>query len=96
MLVFARRRHEAIVIGDGIEVRVLRIGRDSVRLGITAPSTVSVHRREIYSQIRRDSRGAATTAASAASPAEGVCRESRDATASVPDAAAAASPEVHR
>ena len=47
MLVFTRKRHEAIVIGDGIEVRILRVGRDGVRLGVTAPSSVSVHRREI-------------------------------------------------
>ena len=47
-----RRRDEAIVIGDGVEVRVLRIGRDGVRLGVTAPSQVRVHRREIYELIR--------------------------------------------
>jgi len=52
MLVFTRRRDEAIMIGDGIEVRVLRVGRDGVRLGIVAPPEVRVHRREIYDQIR--------------------------------------------
>lgn len=52
MLVFTRRRHEAIMIGDGVEVRVLRVGKDGVRLGIVAPSEVRVHRREIYDQIR--------------------------------------------
>jgi carbon storage regulator len=48
VLVFTRRRDEAIVIGHGIEVRVLRIGKDGVRLGITAPQDVPVHRSEIY------------------------------------------------
>jgi len=52
MLVFTRRRHETIMIGDGIEVRVLRVGRDGVRLGVTAPAQVQVHRKEIYDQIR--------------------------------------------
>ena len=47
MLVITRKADEAIVIGDGIEVRVLRVGRDGVRLGITAPPDVLVHRREI-------------------------------------------------
>ena len=52
MLVFTRKRDEAIVIGDGIEVRVLRVGKDGVRLGVTAAPSVPVHRREIYDQIR--------------------------------------------
>ena len=59
MLVVTRRRSEAIVIGDGIEVRVVRIGRDEVRLGISAPPNVSVHRREVYDEIRRENEAAA-------------------------------------
>lgn len=51
MLVFTRRRDEAIVIGDGIEVRVLRTGHDAVRLGITAPHDVPVHRHEVYAAV---------------------------------------------
>lgn len=54
MLVFTRRRDEAIVIGDGIEIRILRSGRDGVKLGVTAPPSVAVHRREIYDQIRAE------------------------------------------
>jgi carbon storage regulator len=61
MLVFTRRRNETIMIGDGIEVRVLRVGRDGVRLGIVAPSDVPVHRQEIYNQIRDANRSAADT-----------------------------------
>lgn len=52
MLVFTRKKEEAIVIGEGIEIKVLRIGSEGVRLGITAPPTVAVHRREVYDQIR--------------------------------------------
>lgn len=48
MLVFTRKRDEAIVIGNGIEIRVVRIGKDGVRIGITAPPDVPVHRSEIY------------------------------------------------
>jgi carbon storage regulator len=58
MLVFTRRRHEAIMIGDGVEVRVLRVGKDGVRLGIVAPPEVRVHRREIYDQIREANQSA--------------------------------------
>lgn len=59
MLVFTRKRNDAIIIGDGIEVRVLRIGRDSIRLGVKAPPAVPVHRLEIYEQIRDANRVAA-------------------------------------
>jgi carbon storage regulator len=62
MLVFTRKVDEAIVIGDGIEVKVLRVGRDSVRIGVIAASHVPVHRREVYDQIR------AANAAAAAVP----------------------------
>ena len=62
MLVFSRRRDEAIMIGDGIEVRILRVGRDGVRIGIVAPSHVPVHRQEVYEQIREANRIAAAAA----------------------------------
>ena len=59
MLVFTRRRGETIMIGDSIEVQVVRIGRDGVRLGVVAPASVPVHRQEIYAQIREANRSAA-------------------------------------
>jgi carbon storage regulator len=59
MLVVTRRPDEAIVIGDGIEVRVLRIGRSGVRLGITAAPDVPVHRREVYDAVSASNRAAA-------------------------------------
>jgi carbon storage regulator len=64
VLVFTRRRNEAVMIGDGIEVTVLRVGRDGVRLGVRAPAEVAVHRREIYEQIREENRTAANAVAS--------------------------------
>lgn len=59
MLVFTRRRNEAIIVADGIEIRVLRVSKDAVRLGVTAPADVPVHRQEVYDQIREENRRAA-------------------------------------
>ena len=59
MLVFTRRRGEAIVIGDGIEIVVLSAGREGVRIGVRAPISVAVHRKEIYEQICEENRTAA-------------------------------------
>jgi carbon storage regulator len=59
VLVVTRKRNEAIIIGDAIEVRVLRVGRDGVRLGVTAPPSVPVHRTEIYKLICEENRAAA-------------------------------------
>ena len=70
MLVFTRRRHEAIMIGDGVEVRVLRVGKDGVRLGIVAPPEVRVHRREVYDQIRDANQSAGVSAGKLAQVAE--------------------------
>jgi cytosine deaminase len=59
MLVLARQRDETIMIGDEVEVTVVDIRGDKVRLGINAPRTISVHRKEIYEQIQRENRDAA-------------------------------------
>ena len=59
MLVFTRKRNQSVTIGDGIEIRVLSVGRDGVRLGVSAPPDVAVHRREIYDQIRHANASAA-------------------------------------
>jgi carbon storage regulator len=48
MLVLSRQRDETIIIGDNIEVTVVDIRGDKVRLGITAPKDISVHRKEVY------------------------------------------------
>jgi carbon storage regulator len=59
MLVVTRRKGQTIRIGDGIEVQVIRVGRDGVRLGIVAPPEVTVHRQEVYEQIRQANQKAA-------------------------------------
>ena len=52
MLVLSRRKNESIVIGDNIEVVIADIRGNKVRLGISAPSDITVHRKEIYQTIQ--------------------------------------------
>ncbi len=59
MLVLSRHRDEKIIIGDNIIVTVVDIRRDRVRLGITAPAHIPVHREEVYEAIQREQREAA-------------------------------------
>lgn len=54
MLVLSRLRDEHIMIGDDVKVTVVDINGDKVRLGITAPKSVAVHRWEVYMAIRRE------------------------------------------
>ena len=59
MLVLQRKKGESIVFGDGqIEVIVVDIQGDRVRLGIEAPKEMPVHRREVFEAIRREERRA--------------------------------------
>jgi carbon storage regulator len=59
MLVLSRQRDETIMIGDDITVTVVDIRGDKVRLGISAPKEISVHRKEVYDAIRAENREAA-------------------------------------
>ena len=59
MLVLSRQVDETIMIGDDIEVTVVDIRGDKVRLGITAPKEIAVHRKEVYEAIKRENRAAA-------------------------------------
>lgn len=54
MLVLSRLRDESVRIGDDIKIEVVDIRGDKVRLGITAPADVPVHREEVWAQIKRD------------------------------------------
>ncbi len=54
MLVLSRQRDESIMIGDNVEIIIVDVRGDKVRLGITAPKEVPVHRREIYDAIQRE------------------------------------------
>ncbi|MBM4108579.1 MAG: carbon storage regulator CsrA [Phycisphaerae bacterium] len=62
MLVLSRQRDETIMIGDEIEITVVDIRGDKVRLGINAPTRIAVHRKEVYEAIRRENEQAARLA----------------------------------
>ena len=62
MLVLSRKLNEAIRIAEDITVRVVRLDRDSVRLGVTAPKRVGVHREEVYLEILQSNLAAVETA----------------------------------
>ena len=59
MLVLSRQRDQSIVIGDDIEITIVDVRGDKVRIGINAPRHVSVHRKEVYEAIRRENEAAA-------------------------------------
>lgn len=61
MLILSRKKDEVIVVGDNIEIRVIEIRGDQVRLGITAPADVKVFRKELYLQIQEENTLAAQT-----------------------------------
>jgi carbon storage regulator len=52
MLVLTRKTNQSIMIGDDVEVTVLAVSRDKIRLGITAPRDVPVFRKEVYLSIK--------------------------------------------
>ncbi len=54
MLVLSRQRDESIMIGDDIEITIVDIRGEKVRLGINAPAHVPVHRKEVYEAIKRE------------------------------------------
>ena len=54
MLVLSRQRDESIMIGDDVEIIIVDVRGDKVCLGITAPKSIPVHRREIYDAIQRE------------------------------------------
>lgn len=60
MLVLSRQRDETIMIGDDIEITIVDIRGDKVRLGINAPTCIPVHRKEVYDAIQQENRRAAT------------------------------------
>ncbi len=59
MLVLSRQRDETIVIGENIEITVVDIRGEKVRLGICAPAHIPVHRKEVYDAIKRENEAAA-------------------------------------
>ena len=52
MLALSRKKDEAIVINDDIEIKVIEIKGDQVKIGISAPKSVPIYRKEVYVQIQ--------------------------------------------
>lgn len=61
MLVLSRKKNESIMIGDHIEVKILAVEGDQVKLGIVAPKSVIVHRSEVFEAIQEQNKEALNT-----------------------------------
>jgi len=60
MLILSRRKDESVIIDDGIEISVVDIRGDQVKLGIKAPRDVKVYRNEVFQAIQAENRAAAS------------------------------------
>lgn len=60
MLVLARKLNQNIIIDGRIVVKIVRMDRDVVKLGIEAPTSVPVHRQEVYDEIQKSNKAAAS------------------------------------
>ncbi|WP_369381016.1 carbon storage regulator CsrA [Lysinibacillus fusiformis] len=58
MLVLSRKKDESIMIGDQIEIKILAVDGDQIKLGIVAPKTVKVHRSEVFEAIQAQNKEA--------------------------------------
>lgn len=76
MLVLSRQKDQTIMIGDDVEITVVDIRGDKVRLGISAPSKIPVHRKEVYEAIKRENQEAANVSPDDISKLEGKPRGS--------------------
>jgi carbon storage regulator len=56
MLVLSRKHNESIMIGDDVRVTVIDIRNDKIRLGVSAPRSIEVHRQEVYDSIQEANR----------------------------------------
>ncbi len=62
MLALARKVNESIIINDNVEVSILEIKGDQVKIGISAPKSVPIYRKELYVQIQEANKEAVNTA----------------------------------
>lgn len=60
MLALSRKANESIIIGNDIEITILEVKGEQVKIGIKAPKSVPVYREEVYTQIREANKEAAT------------------------------------
>ncbi len=61
MLVLSREKDESIIVGDDVKIIIVDVRGDKVRLGITAPKSISVHRKEVYAAIQQEKKEKAKT-----------------------------------
>ncbi|MGI6457032.1 MAG: carbon storage regulator CsrA [bacterium] len=59
MLVLSRKRDESIIIGDDVMITIVDIKGEQVKIGVTAPKHVSIHRKEVYEAIQNENQAAA-------------------------------------
>lgn len=64
MLVLSRKKDESIMIGDKIEIKILAVEGEQIKVGIIAPKTVKVHRSEVFAAIQEQNREALTASSS--------------------------------
>ena len=74
MLVLTRKPDQSIMVGSDIEVMILEVRGEQVRLGIRAPKSVSVHRKEVFEQIREENRSAFRAGADSLPPIDDLMR----------------------
>ena len=58
MLALTRKKDESIIIGDNIEITILEVNKNEVKLGITAPKSVPIYRKELYIEIQNTNKEA--------------------------------------
>lgn len=62
MLALSRKKNEALIINNNVEITILEVKGDQVKIGITAPKEVSIYRKEVYMQIQEANKAAMDTA----------------------------------
>jgi carbon storage regulator len=77
MLVLSRQRDETIIIGDDIQVTVVDIRGEKVRLGIAAPPHIPVHRKEVYEAIQRENQAHADAEGKAPADVESLAEKKK-------------------
>jgi carbon storage regulator len=61
MLVLSRKKDQAIMLGDNIEITIIEIQGDQIRIGINAPKNVPIYRKELFLEIQEENKKAANT-----------------------------------
>lgn len=69
MLVLTRQRNQSVMIGQDVEVKIVDIKGDKVRVGFVAPDSIPIHRREVFDQIAKENRAASTLSPADLAPA---------------------------